>query len=225
MDSNSMQGWLDVVRLSLRSMLLGCALVGAPTALAADVQFTLPDIDKALAELAPHAQQYPLHFSSTAEREAAERTLRSLLRTLDAAVSQYPDEPELLLRDGVANAMGHNLDFDGCDARAIAAYEALLKRQPNSTAGNYYYGTFLASTAALREKSLGYLHAAVKLGMPQAGYSAALVYLSLDDQPHAKAELEQYLKAVPGNEYARQLLDDLVRGKVTVHQRHEPPPR
>src|SRR5579864_1297409 len=108
-----------------------CWLAAILTALspcwAAEVTMSRSDVDRVLSEIAPHAQQYPLHFSSDSERVEVEKKLRRLLAFLDAATAQYPGEPELLLRDGIANSMGHNLDFPGCSDKAISAFEALLK--------------------------------------------------------------------------------------------------
>src|SRR3954469_24137778 len=74
----------------------------------------LAAIDDTIAKIAQHAKNYPPQFSSAAERKSSEEDLRKAIGLLDALVAEHPNDPEFLLRDGFANAMGHNLDFKGC---------------------------------------------------------------------------------------------------------------
>ena len=182
------------------------------------------EVDRVLSEVAPHAQQYPLHFSSDSERIDVEKKLKRLVVFLDTATLPIPDQPELLLRDGIANSMGHNLDFPGCSDRAISAFEALLKLQPDSKAGNFYYGAFLAGTETLRVKSIPYLEKAASLGVSDAHYTAAFVYVSLQDKVHALTELKLYLKDNPADESAAALQRDLEDGDVSIAVKKAKPP-
>jgi tetratricopeptide (TPR) repeat protein len=189
-----------------------------------EVSLRRSEIDQAIAEIAPHAEQLPLHFASTQERLEVEAKLKELLLALDAGVLEYPDEADLLLRDAVGNGFGHNMGCPDCGEKAIAAYERLLKLQPESKMGNWRYGAFLAQTAE-REKSIPYLQKAASLGVVDAHYTAAMVFISLNDQSRAKLELRQYVKANPKDKAAKGLLADVEHGDLHIHIHDGPPPQ
>src|SRR5213075_1610073 len=87
-------------------------------------------MDERLEKIAAHAQNFPPSFSSGAERKQTETDLKAVIKVLDAAVAQYHDNPELLFRDGYANAMGQHLDIPGCNEQFIKAFEQFLKLKP-----------------------------------------------------------------------------------------------
>src|ERR1700731_3392288 len=105
-----------------------------------EVSLRRSEIDQALSEIAAHAEELPLHFASTQERIDVEAKLKQLLLALDAAILEYPDDAELLLGDAIGNGFGHNMGCPDCGEKAIAAYERLLKLQPESKLGNWRYG-------------------------------------------------------------------------------------
>jgi tetratricopeptide (TPR) repeat protein len=175
---------------------LVCGLLTSGSA--ATVSLDLKVMDSTLAKIAVHAQNFPPHFSGAAEREQTMKDLFAALKILDAAVVEYPGNPELLFRDGFANAMGQHLDVPGCDQKFIAAFEEFLKLKPNDRKGNFLYGGFLASTATHQAQSIKYLVKAVELGETDAHYTLAFVYLSQMDKAKAISHLRQYAKANPG---------------------------
>src|SRR5580704_16040367 len=99
----------------MRNIICSLILGVAGVVTAAEVDLSLNSMDATLSKVAVHAQRYPPTFSSASERQEIERILKGAIVILDAAVVQYPAEPDLWFRDGYANAMGHNLDFPGCD--------------------------------------------------------------------------------------------------------------
>jgi hypothetical protein len=86
------------------------------------------------------------------------------------------------------------------------------------------YGAFLAQTAE-HEKSIPYLQKAASLGVVDAHYTAAMVFMSLNDQTHAKIELKEYVKANPKDKAAKQLLADMEHGDRHIHIHDGPPPQ
>lgn len=80
--------------------------------------------------------------------------LRGMMAIFDVLRDGGSSDPGMLLDAGFAYAMGHNLDLAGSADKAIETYEALLRESPDHPTGNYRYGTFLASTATLQERSL-----------------------------------------------------------------------
>jgi hypothetical protein len=73
-----------------------------------EVSLRRSEIDKTLSEIAPHAEQFPVHFASVQEWLDVEAKLKQLLLALDAGVVEYPDDADLLLRDAVGNGFGHH---------------------------------------------------------------------------------------------------------------------
>ena len=189
---------------------------------AKEVEFTLKSIDAALAKIAPHAQNFPPTFASVAERKQTEADLRNLLKMLDAAIVQIPNNPDLLFRDAFANAMGHNLDFEGCSSKCIAAYEQFLKLKPDDPKGNFYYGGFLASTATRRQDSIKYLEKALSLGVTDAHYTLAFVYLGQSDKQKALLHLKKYAEANPGETWIKEMITQVEQSNIKIH--NEPPP-
>ena len=157
----------------------------------------LKKMDATLAKIAVHAQNFPPTFSSATEREQVEKDLKAAIKVLDVAVAQHPDDPELLFRDGFANAMGQHLDYPGCDQKFINAFERFLKLKPNDRNGNFLYGGFLAGTATRRDDSIPYLNKAIALGEPDAHYTLAFVYLTQQNKEKAIEHFKEYAKAYP----------------------------
>jgi tetratricopeptide (TPR) repeat protein len=189
-----------------------------------EVSIRQSEIDKTLQEIEPHAREFPVRFASAQQRRDMEAELMRLLVFLDAGAKEYPDNTDLLLRDAVANGFGHNMGCPDCGEKAIASFEQVLKLQPDSPEANWRYGAFLAQTTQ-HEKSIPYLQKAANLGVLDAHYTAAMVYISLNDQDHAKIELRQYVKANPKDKAAKGLLADMEHGNLHIHLHDGPPPQ
>jgi tetratricopeptide (TPR) repeat protein len=204
----------------LLRLLLVFALLSSFTCRADDVTVSLSsaDIEKTLQEIAPHAARFPPKFASKEERVAIEQRLGDLLVLLDGASQHYPDDPAMLFYQGFANSMGHNLDLPGCDQKASAAYEQLLKLQPDNKQANYYYGSFLAETALI-PKSIPYLQKAIQLGVTDAHYTLAFVYLKQSDPQSALPEFKAYLAVHPENQQAEQMVAAIESGQLRIVRR------
>ena len=189
---------------------------------AKEVEFSLRSIDETLAKIAPHARSFPPTFASVDERKQIEADLRRLLVLLDAAVVQLPNETDLLFRAGFANAMGHNLDFDGCAEKSIDAYEKFLKHKPDDKNGNYYYGGFLASTSTRRQDSIKYLEKALSLGVTDAHYTLAFVYLGQANKQKALLHLKKYAEANPNEAWIKEMIKKVEQSNIKIH--NKPPP-
>ena len=177
------------------TIILICGLVAA--GVSAEVSLDLKAMDATLEKIAAHAQNFPPNFASAAERQQTEHDLKAAIKVLDAGVAQYPNNPELLFRDGYANAMGQHLDIPGCDQQFIKAFEQFLTLKPNDKKGNFLYGGFLAGTATRRKDSIPYLNKAIELGETDAHYTLAFVYLSQQNKEQAIDHLKAYAKANP----------------------------
>jgi len=189
---------------------------------AKQVEFSLRSIDATLDKVAPHAQNFPPQFSSVAERERIEAALREAITMLDAAVAQYPDNPELLFRDGCANAMGHNLDFDGCAQKYFAAFDRLLELKPEDKKANFYYGAYLSGTEARQKDSIRYLEKSIALGETDAHYTLAFVYICQNDKPKGLLHLKEYAKLHPEDKSIQQTIAQIEVSKIEIS--HNPPP-
>ena len=188
----------------MRYLLIVCIAFTVTLARAKDTSFSLDSIDAILSDIAPHAQDFPPRFASVAERKRVEADLRDVLTKLDAAVAKHPDDAELLFRVGYANAMGHNLDFEGCAFKYFKAFDHLLELKPDDKRANFYYGAFLAGTAARQKDSIKYLEKAIALGVTDAHYTLAFVYLSQSDKEKALFHIKEYARLNPDDESAKQ---------------------
>jgi tetratricopeptide (TPR) repeat protein len=209
--------------LALLSCSASIAQEAAPTARTHEVTMRQSEIDKTMQEIEPHAREFPVQFDSAQQRTNMQAQLVELLVFLDHGVKEYPANTDLLLRDAVANGFGHNMGCPDCGEKAIAAFEQLLKLQPEGKEANCRYGAFLAQTLQ-REKSIPYLQKAASLGVPEAHYTAAMVFIGLNDQDHAKPELKAYVKAFPKDKEAKGLLADMEHGNLHIHVHEGPPP-
>jgi tetratricopeptide (TPR) repeat protein len=218
-----MSEFRGMVVLALMVMCATSVAEQAPPPGTQEVSLSRSEIDKTLFDLEPHAREFPVHFASAQERADMQVKLMQLLKFLDAGVKEYPDDPDILLRDAVGNGFGHNMGCPDCGEKAIAAYERLLKLQPDSAEANWRYGAFLAQTLK-HEQSITYLQKAASLGVVDAHYTAAMVFIGLDDQANAKLELRQYVKANPKDKAAKGLLADMEHGNLHIHIHDGPPP-
>ncbi|HEY2675351.1 MAG TPA: hypothetical protein VGI65_00175 [Steroidobacteraceae bacterium] len=189
-----------------------------------EVSMSQAEIDQTLQEIEPHAREYPVHFASAQQRRGMQDELVRLLFFLDAFVKESPNNPDALLRDAIANGFGHNMGCPDCGEKAIAAYEQLVQLRPDNAEVNWRFGGFLAQTTQ-REKSIPYLQKAAILGVVDAHYTAAMVFIGLNNQAEATLELKQYLKANPKDKEAKQLLKDMKDGNLHVHIHNGPPPQ
>jgi TPR repeat protein len=188
-----------------------------------EVSMRWSEINQILHDIEPHAREYPARFDSAQQRSAMQTELMRLLVFLDAAVKEQPDDSDYWFRDAIANGFGHNMGCRDCGEKAIAAFERVERLQPESADVNWRYGAFLAQTAQ-HEKSIPYLQKAASLGVVDAHYTAAIVFISLNDLPHAMLELKEYLKAVPKDEQAKKLLADMAHGNLHIQVQDGPPP-
>lgn len=187
--------------------------MGTSQALAADSP--VANLDKFIELLAPHAQSYPPQFDSAEQKTAMVKGLQDLLTAWDKAPKETWGNKEFLFRYAFLNAMGHNLDMEGRGAKALQAYEALLKLEPDDKRANYYFGTFLTGTKFIGAAGL-YLKKAIKLGEPKAHYPLAIVYLSEQKNQEALAEFKKYLEYDPENETAKQMVAKIESGKMDL---------
>lgn len=199
-------GW----RLVLLVMILGPSQVARAT----DVR--LSEIDRSLGEIEEHAHSFPPHFTSKDQQAEVEQKLRDVIAALDKVSANYPDDSRILLREGVANAMGHHLDFPGADTKAMTAFDHLLDLEPNNRAALYEYGAFLSGTA-LYKRAVPYLIRAIDLGENSARYALAFDYLKLGDSQSALVQFKAYLSYDPQNQTARKMVDDIEAGRTKIH--------
>ena len=206
----------------MRAMIFVFVLV-ALAASAKELPFSLDSVDTQLSAIGAHAKNYPPRFSSPEERQKIESELRSAIAMLDAAVASDPDNPELLLRDGFANAMGHNLDFKGCAAKSVEVFERLLTLRPNDRQARLHYGAFLGGAGRPKD-SIPHLLKAIELGASEANYSVAISYLMVEDKERAIPHLTTYVSAHPKDESAKKLLAALKSKNLKIERSSEEPP-
>jgi hypothetical protein len=77
------------------------------------------------------------------------------------------------------------------------------------------YGGFLAGTT-LFPKSITYLQKAIALGVNEAHYGLAFVYLKQEDSQRALVEFKEYQKYDPENATAAKMVSDIENGKLRI---------
>ncbi|MBU0752444.1 MAG: hypothetical protein KJ787_05990 [Gammaproteobacteria bacterium] len=174
-------------------------------------------LDRMLGALASHARNYPPQFDSPQDRQRAVQDVKVLAGMLDALLIGPTPHPELLLRAGLLNGMGHNLDIPGCADKAAAAFGRLLQADPAHARGNLYYGNFLAGSARPRQ-ALPHLEMAAAAGLPEASYSLGMTWLSLGDRQKAIEHLTAYQQRSPSDTAVGRLIEGIRNGKVELKQ-------
>lgn len=207
---------------NMKKIALALVVISIGAVFGAQVDLSLNSMDATLSKIAVHAQSYPPTFASSAERRQTELDLKGAIAILDAAVVQFPTEPDLWFRDGYANLMGHNLDFPGCDKQCIKAFKRLLELRPNDPKGNFYFGGFLASTATRQKECVPYLKKAIDLGVTDAHYALAFYYLTQKDKQNALYHLKQYAKANPDEKGIKAKIKNVEDADISIH--HTKPP-
>ncbi len=170
-------------------------------------------LDQMLSDLAFHARNYPPRFDSPVDRQRAERDIRALSGMLDVLVNSPNPHPEILLRAGLLNSIGHNLDIPDSGKKTSSIFNKLLSTTPMHPKGNHVYGTFLAGAGKPKE-AIPYLERAHSLGVPEAGYSLGMTYLSLGDKQKALGYLENYQRNAPNDTSVGRLIEAIRNGKV-----------
>jgi tetratricopeptide (TPR) repeat protein len=185
----------------------------------------LDSLDATLTRVAEHARDYPPKFASGTERKQIEAELQQTIAALAAALGQHPDDPQLLFRDGFANAMGHNLDFPGAAKRCMESYERLLELQPDNGKACFYYGGFLASTAAQQKKSNAYLERAIALGVTDAHFTLGIALMIQGDKKGALEHLREFSRLHPDDKKVKTLIEQMATAEIKIiHQTGEKPP-
>lgn len=173
--------------------------------------------DRMLGDLALHAKNYPPKFDTPQDRQRAIQDVKTLSGMLDILISGPSANPELLVRAGFLNSIGHNLDIPGSAEKTVAIFQRLLAALPSDPRGNYMYGTFLAGAGKPKE-ALPYLEKALAVGVVDAAYALGMTYLTLGDKGKALENLEGYKRRNPGDGNVDKLIDAIRNGKVELRK-------
>lgn len=172
-------------------------------------------LDQILTDLSFHARNYPPTFDTPEDKARAIEDVKTLTVFLDILVNGPHPHPELLLRAGLLNSIGHNLGIPGTAEEAKLLFQRLLATSPSDPRANYHYGTFLAGAAESRE-ALPFLEKALAAGVRDAAYSIGMTYLILGDRQKALVSLETYQQHHPHDEPLAKLIDDIRNGQFKI---------
>lgn len=172
-------------------------------------------LDQILGDLAFHAKNYPPRFDTPNDQQRAAQDVRVLSGMLDVLVSSPNAHPEILLRAGLLNSIGHNLNIPGSAEKTTSIFHKLLSASPSHPRGNLIYGTFLAGAAKPKE-AIPYLERALSLGESDAAYALGMTYLSLEDTKKALKYLESYQQKNPSDASASGLIEAIRSGKLEI---------
>lgn len=175
-------------------------------------------LDQMLNDLALHARNYPPQFDTPQDRQRAIQDVKTLSGMLDILVNGPTPNPELLVRAGFLNSIGHNLDIAGSAEKTAAIFQRLLAAAPSDPRGNYMYGTFLAGAGKPKE-ALPYLEKALAVGVADAAYAIGMTYLTLGDKEGALENLENYKRRKPNDAGVDKLIDAIRNGRIEFKTR------
>lgn len=170
-------------------------------------------LDQMLSDLSAHAKNYPPQFDTPQDRQRATQDVRALSGMLDTLINVPAPNPELLVRAGYVNSIGHNLDVAGAAEKAGSIFQRLLTASPSHPRGNFLYGTFLAGVGKPKE-ALPYLEQALAVGVTDAAYALGMAYLTLGDKGQALKNLEEYKRRKPGDKNVDKVIDAIRHGKI-----------
>jgi tetratricopeptide (TPR) repeat protein len=171
--------------------------------------------DQILNDLSAHARNYPPQFATPQDKQRATRDVKELSGMLDILINVPTPNPELLVRAGLLNSIGHNLDIAGSAEKASSIFQRLLNASPSDPRGNYMYGTFLAGVGKPKE-ALPYLAKALAVGVTDAAYAIGMTYLTLGDKEQALKNLEDYKRRKPNDTNVDKIIDAIRNGKIEL---------
>ena len=132
---------------------------------------------------------------------------------LDILINVPAPDPELLVRAGHLNSIGHNLNIAGAAEKANSIFQRLLANTPADPRGNFMYGTFLAGVGKPKE-ALPYLEKALAAGVIDAAYAMGMTHLTLGDKEQALRNLADYKRRRPADGNVDKLIDAIRNGKI-----------
>jgi hypothetical protein len=176
----------------------------------------LPVVDDLLQTVAHYAGDYPPRFDNAAERADVTDRLTRLIVLLSSVDTGATVNVELLRREAFAFNMGCNLHLRGSCDKTAESYQRLLAMTPDEPAANYLYGVFLSGTASRLRDAVPYLEKASKLGVKQANFTLATVFLMLHDKDQALSHMQAYSADFPGDANAKQFIAAIQSGKMDL---------
>lgn len=179
--------------------------------------FDVAYLDQMLNDLSAHAKNYPPQFDTPQDKQRATRDVQALSGMLDALINVPTANPELLVRVGYVNSIGHNLDIAGTAEKANSTFLRLLAAAPSDPRGNYLYGTFLTGTGKPNE-ALPYLEKALAAGVVDAAYAIGMTYLTLGNKEQALKNFEDYKQRKPSDGNVDKLIDAVRNGKIEINR-------
>ncbi len=172
-------------------------------------------LDRILNDLAFHAQNYPPQFDSPQDQQRAVWDIKTLSGMLNILVDGPYPSPDILLRAGLLNSIGYNLDIPGSGERTRTCFKKLFATVPSHPQGNYLYGTFLAGAGKPRD-AIPYLEKALRAGTVDAAYSLGMVYLSILEQKKALEYLEIYHQHRPSDKHVVKIIEAIRSGNIKI---------
>jgi tetratricopeptide (TPR) repeat protein len=172
-------------------------------------------LDQMIRDLVSHAMNYPPSFDSEQDKQRAVLNIKQLTGMLEIIFpSGGPNQnPEVLQRMAVLNRMGHNLDIEGCAAKADVLYKRALVLAPTNPRINFEYGAFLAGVGKPAD-GIPYLETALKGKNNMAAFSLGMAYLAQGDKTNAQKYLEIYAGQVPNDPNTAKILEAIKSEKI-----------
>ena len=130
----------------------------------------------------------------------------------------FPNDPEVLVRLGELEQMGHNLDIKGCAQQSEATLNRVIKLAPQNVRAHLSLARLYINSSVEQKKAEQLLFEAKRLSSPavlsEADLGLMFVYLQLGQKENAIKYGQQYLEANPSDTQIRKLVDGIGTNKV-----------
>lgn len=180
----------------------------------------LPVVDDLLQTVALYAGDYPPHFDNAAERADVTDRLTRLIVLLSSVDTGADVNVEVLRREAFAFNLGCNLHLRSSCDKTAESYQRLLAMTPDDPASNYLYGVFLSGTVSKQPEAVPYLEKAAKLGVKQANFTLATLYLMLHDRDKALSTMQAYSADFPDDAGAKKFITALQSSQTPAAATH-----
>lgn len=153
------------------------------------IRINVEYFDRIISDLNTHAANYPPKFDSIEDQSRAVNDVTAISKILEILLDGM--HLDILLRAGIINSIGYNLDIPDSGEKVTAIYQRIFKANPEHPNANYHYGVFLGNSNRPKE-AIPYLNKALSSGVPSAAYSLGMVNLFIGNKEKAIEYLEMH---------------------------------
>lgn len=178
------------------------------------IRINLEYFDRIISDLNTHAANYPPKFDTIEEQSRAVNDVTAISKMLEILLDGM--HSDILLRAGIINSIGYNLDIPDSGKKVTAIYQQIFKANPGHPTANYHYGVFLGNSNRPKE-AIPYLNKSLSSGVPAAAYSLGMVNIFLGNKEKAIEYLEMYQAKYPDDKNTAILIRNIQSNEIKTN--------